>query len=58
MQENNGAELERLDKERHADFLSMLKGFVASQVISLLSYMDVIFYDLLPLNAYALTFIY
>lgn len=32
MQENNRSELERLDKERHADFLNMLKGFVLNQV--------------------------
>ncbi|KAK4764514.1 hypothetical protein SAY87_013952 [Trapa incisa] len=32
IKENNRTELERLDKERHTDFLSMLKGFVASQV--------------------------
>ena len=32
MQENNRNELERLDKERHDDFLSMLKGFVVNQV--------------------------
>ncbi|KAF6144818.1 hypothetical protein GIB67_038917 [Kingdonia uniflora] len=32
IKENNRSELERLDKERHEDFLSMLKGFVISQV--------------------------
>ena len=32
MQENNRSELERLDKERQADFLNMLKGFVVNQV--------------------------
>lgn len=32
MQENNKTELERLDKERRDDFLSMLKGFVVNQV--------------------------
>ena len=32
MQENNRTELERLDRERQADFLHMLKGFVVSQV--------------------------
>ena len=32
MQENNRTELERLDRERQADFLNMLKGFVVSQV--------------------------
>jgi hypothetical protein len=32
MQENNRSELERLDRERQADFLNMLKGFVVNQV--------------------------
>ncbi|KAM0953792.1 putative sorting nexin Vps5-like, AH/BAR domain superfamily, PX domain superfamily [Dioscorea sansibarensis] len=32
IKENNRSELERLDKERHADFLAMLKGFVVNQV--------------------------
>ncbi|KAK3443966.1 hypothetical protein EUGRSUZ_B04005 [Eucalyptus grandis] len=32
IKENNRTELERLDKERHADFLNMLKGFVVNQV--------------------------
>ncbi|XP_050217050.1 sorting nexin 2B-like [Mercurialis annua] len=32
IKENNKAELERLDRERHADFLNMLKGFVLNQV--------------------------
>jgi hypothetical protein len=32
MQENNRTELERLDTERKADFLTMLKGFVLNQV--------------------------
>lgn len=32
IKENNMTELERLDKERHADFLNMLKGFVVNQV--------------------------
>lgn len=32
MQENNRTELERLDRERKADFLTMLKGFVLNQV--------------------------
>lgn len=32
MQENNKNELERLDKERHDDFVNMLKGFVVNQV--------------------------
>lgn len=36
LQENNMTELERLDKERHADFLNMLKGFVVNQVHSIL----------------------
>ncbi|KAL2896174.1 Sorting nexin 2B [Bienertia sinuspersici] len=31
IKENNRSELARLDKERHADFLSMLKGFVVNQ---------------------------
>ena len=33
MQENNRSELQRLDSERKQDFLVMLKGFVASQVL-------------------------
>lgn len=33
MQENNRSELERLDRERNDDFLSMLKGFVINQVL-------------------------
>ncbi|XP_072959449.1 sorting nexin 2B-like [Typha angustifolia] len=32
IKENNRNELERLDQERHDDFLSMLKGFVINQV--------------------------
>jgi hypothetical protein len=32
IKENNKNELERLDKERHDDFLGMLKGFVVNQV--------------------------
>lgn len=32
IKENNRTELERLDRERKADFLNMLKGFVVSQV--------------------------
>ncbi|EEF46032.1 sorting nexin 2B [Ricinus communis] len=32
IKENNRTELERLDRERHADFLNMLKGFVLNQV--------------------------
>ncbi|KAK0603438.1 hypothetical protein LWI29_004961 [Acer saccharum] len=32
IKENNRTELERLDRERHADFLNMLKGFVVNQV--------------------------
>ena len=32
VQENNRSELARLDSERRADFLSMLKGFVVNQV--------------------------
>ncbi|XP_026431909.1 sorting nexin 2B-like [Papaver somniferum] len=32
IKENNRSELERLDKERHDDFLSMIKGFVMNQV--------------------------
>ncbi|VVA16481.1 PREDICTED: sorting nexin [Prunus dulcis] len=32
IKENNKSELERLDNERHADFLNMLKGFVLNQV--------------------------
>ncbi|CAK7351927.1 unnamed protein product [Dovyalis caffra] len=32
IKENNRSELERLDSERHADFLNMLKGFVLNQV--------------------------
>ncbi|KAL0370726.1 UNVERIFIED_CONTAM: Sorting nexin 2A, partial [Sesamum angustifolium] len=30
--ENNRIETQRLDGERHADFVNMLKGFVSSQV--------------------------
>ncbi|KAE8688819.1 Sorting nexin 2A [Hibiscus syriacus] len=32
IKENNRCELERLDKERHVDFMNMLKGFVVNQV--------------------------
>lgn len=32
IKDNNKSELERLDGERHADFLNMLKGFVLNQV--------------------------
>lgn len=32
IKENNRTELERFDRERHADYLSMLKGFVINQV--------------------------
>ncbi|GAV58666.1 PX domain-containing protein/Vps5 domain-containing protein [Cephalotus follicularis] len=32
IKENNRSELERLDRERHADFFNMLKGFVVNQV--------------------------
>ncbi|GLU02596.1 hypothetical protein SLE2022_198410 [Rubroshorea leprosula] len=32
IKENNKSELERLDRERRADFLNMLKGFVVNQV--------------------------
>ncbi|XP_038894988.1 sorting nexin 2A [Benincasa hispida] len=32
IKENNRSELERFDRERQADFLSMLKGFVTNQV--------------------------
>ncbi|KAL2317435.1 hypothetical protein Fmac_031311 [Flemingia macrophylla] len=32
IKENNRSELDRLDKERQADFLNMLKGFVVNQV--------------------------
>ena len=38
MQENNRNELERLDKERQADFLNMLKGFVVNQVYDIIIY--------------------
>ena len=34
MQENIRSELERHDKERHDDFMSMLRGFVVNQVPS------------------------
>lgn len=37
MQENNRNELERLDRERHDDFMGMLKGFVLNQVFLLLN---------------------
>lgn len=33
IKENNNNELKRLDRERHEDFLVMLKGFVSNQVI-------------------------
>ena len=36
IQENNRSELERFDRERQADFLSMLKGFVTNQVRTVL----------------------
>lgn len=36
MQENNRSELERVDRERHEDFMGMLKGFVLNQVCSVL----------------------
>lgn len=36
MQENNRIELERVDRERHEDFMGMLKGFVLNQVCSVL----------------------
>lgn len=32
IQENIRSELERHDKERHDDFMSMLRGFVVNQV--------------------------
>lgn len=32
IKDNNKTELERFDKERHADFMNMLKGFVINQV--------------------------
>lgn len=32
VQENNRSELERFDKERHSDFMCMLRGFVLNQV--------------------------
>lgn len=32
LQNNNRNELERLDKEKHDDFVGMLKGFVVNQV--------------------------
>ncbi|KAG5377203.1 hypothetical protein BRARA_J02487 [Brassica rapa] len=32
IKENNWSEVERLDRERRADFLSMMKGFVVNQV--------------------------
>ncbi|KAG7608408.1 Phox homologous domain [Arabidopsis suecica] len=32
IKENNWSEVERLDRERRADFLNMMKGFVANQV--------------------------
>lgn len=35
MQENNKVELERLEREKHSDFLKMLKGFVNDQVVFL-----------------------
>lgn len=33
LQENNRTELERIDRERNNDFLSMLRGFVVNQVM-------------------------
>lgn len=36
MQENNRSELERFDKERHRDFIAMMKGFVICQVCAVL----------------------
>ena len=35
LQENNRTEIERLDRERKADFKNMLKGFVLNQVKAL-----------------------
>jgi hypothetical protein len=32
LQENNRSEVERLDRERRADFMNMMKGFVVNQV--------------------------
>lgn len=32
IKENNRSELERIEREKHADFLNMLKGFVSDQV--------------------------
>lgn len=32
IKEHNRSEVERMDKERHADFINMLKGFVITQV--------------------------
>ena len=40
MQDNNRCELERLDIERHDDFLGMLKGFVMNQVLLAYSSFD------------------
>lgn len=37
IQENNRSELDRFDRERQADFLSMLKGFVTNQVLIIVS---------------------
>ena len=34
LQENNKSEIERFDRERRADFMNMLKGFVINQVNS------------------------
>ena len=32
LQDNNRSEVERLDGERRADFMNMMKGFVVNQV--------------------------
>lgn len=37
LQDNNRSEMKRLDSERQADFVNMLKGFVTNQVLSSLN---------------------
>lgn len=58
MQENNRSELERLDRDRHDDFLGMLKGFVINQVLiytldDILAFTDIVsyFFHLFRLSA-------
>lgn len=41
LQENNKSELERLDRERRADLLNMLKGFVVNQVLFIIVFLHI-----------------